>query len=176
MGRQLCFMLVREKIGKLSQVDANGKQVDRLPIEWYECNKRILHKRTESGREVSLKFLKESPALTQDDVLYAGDDFLIAVDIVLCDAIVIKPATMQEMATLCYEIGNKHLPLFYEDDTLLIPFDKPLFAWLTASGFAVKKEERKLLNPLRTTVAAYAHGDGGSSLFSKILKLTTSNE
>jgi urease accessory protein len=78
------------------------------------------------------------------------------------------------MASVCYEIGNKHLPLFYESDELLVPFELPLFRLLSAQGYDVKQEERKLLQPLKTTVSPHEHG--GSSLFSKIMKLTTSNE
>ncbi len=76
------------------------------------------------------------------------------------------------MASVCYEIGNKHLPLFYESDELLVPYEDPLFRLLAAGGFNPVREKRKLLQPLKTTVAAHGH-NGGSSLFSKILQLTT---
>ena len=168
-------MLIKEKIGNLSSFNAAGRVVDKLFLEWYECSKRILHKRTESGKEVTIKFLKEAQNLTPGDVLFADDDCLIVVDILTCEAIVLKPASMYEMAFVCYEIGNKHLPLFYEDDSLLIPFDAPTHRMLKASGFDVAIENRKLLNGLRTTVSPHGH-TGGESLFSKILKLTAPNE
>ncbi len=168
-------MLIKEKIGNLSSFDVAGRDVDVLFLEWYECSKRILHKRTEGGREVTLKFLKEAQNLTQGDVLFAEEECLIVVDILPCEAIVLKPSSMYEMAFVCYEVGNKHLPLFYEDGTLLIPFDAPTHRMLKASGFEVTIENRKLSNQIRTTVSPHAH-TGGESLFSKILKLTTSNE
>jgi urease accessory protein len=169
------FMLIKEKIGNLSSFDADGLSIDMLHLQWYECNKRILHKRTESGNEVTLKFLQQAPQLQQNDVLYADEKILIAVEILPCEAIVVKPSTMYEMAYVCYEVGNKHLPLFFEDEELLIPYDAPTFRLLQASGFDATIQERKLLNPLKTTVAPHAH-TGSESLFSKILKLTTSNE
>ena len=61
------------------------------------------------------------------------------------------------MASVCYEIGNKHLPLFYENDELLVPFELPLFRLLEAQGYDVRQEERKLLQPLKTTVSPHAH-------------------
>lgn len=164
-------MLIKENLGNLSSFTADGRSVDRLLLEWYECNKRILHKRTESGREIVIKFLKEAQNLKQDDVLFADGKTLIAVDVLPCETIVLKPASMYEMALVCYEIGNKHLPLFYEDDGLLIPYDAPTYRLLKASGFGARIERRKLLNPLRTSVSPHAH-TGGESLFSKILKLT----
>jgi urease accessory protein len=164
-------MLIKEKIGNLDSFEDGGRQIDRLPVEWYECSKRILHKKTGSGRDVVLKFLKEAQYLQQDDVLYADDSSIIVIEVLACDAIAIKPGTMQEMAVACYEIGNKHLPLFYEDETLLIPFDAPTFRLLEAVGLQPEMQNRKLVNQLRTTVQPHAHA-GGESLFAKILKRT----
>ena len=59
------------------------------------------------------------------------------------------------MATMCYEIGNKHLPLFYEADQLLVPFEMPLFRLLSVQGFEVQQVTRKLLQPLKTTVTPH---------------------
>jgi urease accessory protein len=81
---------------------------------------------------------------------------------------------MFEMASICYEIGNKHLPLFFENDELLVPFEMPLYKLLTAQGYGVKQEQRKLLQPLKTTVSP--HSNSSETLFSKIMKLTTTNE
>jgi hypothetical protein len=47
---------------------------------------------------------------------------------------------------------------------------------LQAAGFEPILEKRKLLHQLRTTVLPHAHsGERRESLFSKILKLTTSD-
>lgn len=166
-------MLIKEKIGSLSNIEIGSRELDTLAIEWHETGKRILHKKTQTGREVILKFLKESSVLLQDDVIYEDDGCVIIIDIQPCDVIVVYLNSMFEMAKLCYEIGNKHLPLFYEEGAILIPFDAPLFKWLTAAGFEPVKEARKLLHQLRTTVSSHAHADSSTSLFSKILKLTS---
>ncbi len=170
-------MIIREKLGKLNSFETNGKTIDHLCLEWYEKVKRILHKRTTQGKEVVLKFLKESPELQQDDVLYEDEQCLIVVQILPADVLVIKPSTMYEMALLCYEIGNKHLPLFYQDEELLIPYEAPLHRMLQALGFQCNIEVRQLLHQLKTTVSPHAHS-GSGSLFSKILQLTnaSSNE
>ena len=89
---------------------------------------------------------------------------------------VIKPKSMYDMAYACYEIGNKHLPLFYENDELLVPYEAPLYKMLQASGFDLIKDERKLLKQLKTSVMPHGHTGESKSLFSKILTLTSSNE
>jgi urease accessory protein len=167
-------MTIQQKIGNINSTSTGNRNIDWLAFEWYETNKRILRKKTKSGTDVSLKFLNENPALTEGDILYEDAQTIIAVTVLSCDCIVIKPKNMFEMASVCYEIGNKHLPLFYENDELLVPFELPLFRLLSAQGYKVRQEERKLLQPLKTTVSPHEHS--GNSLFSKIMKLTTTNE
>jgi urease accessory protein len=163
-------MLIQQKSGNLSVIEINNRSIDWLPLEWFETSKRILRKQTRLGNEIALKFLDKNPALTQGDVLYEDDSFIIAVDILPCEVLAIQPANLFEMASICYEIGNKHLPLFYEKDELLVPFEMPLFRLLSAQGYAVKQDKRKLIYPLKTTVAPHAHSN--NSLFSKIMQLT----
>ncbi|HTB52453.1 MAG TPA: urease accessory protein UreE [Ferruginibacter sp.] len=166
-------MIVQQKLGNLKQLQTS-KKIDWLPLEWYETNKRILHKKTNSGKEVVMKFLKENQQLTQGDILFEDEHTIIAVEIIECDAIIILPKTMFSMASICYEIGNKHLPLFFQDQEVLVAYDEPLFKLLSAGGYDVQKGKRKLISPLKTTVAP--HGHSSDTLFSKIMKLTTSPE
>lgn len=166
-------MIINYKLGSLSNFEKGQRSIDRVELEWYETNKRILHKKTLAGKEIILKFLKEQPSLAEDDVVYEDLSVIIAIEIKPCEVIVIRPSSMQQMASACYEIGNRHLPLYYEDDGLLVPYEAPLFNLLDAAGFSPVKMTRKLLYPLTTSVVPHGRS-GNSSLFSKILQLTTS--
>ena len=168
-------MLVQKKLGNIVSASVEDKTIDYVVFEWYETNKRIQIKKTDAGREISLKFMTENPALTEGDILYEDEDSVIVVQVAACKCMVISPENMYDMASVCYEIGNKHLPLFFEHNELLVPYEKPLFTMLTALGYTIKTEDRKLLTPLRTTVSPHAHISEGS-LFSKIMKLTTTHE
>jgi urease accessory protein len=167
-------MLIQKKIGHVDSFGIANRPVDLLPVEWYETNKRIMRRSTRQGRELALKFLQESPALTDGDILYADEQVIIAVEILSCETLVIRTAVPQDIAAVCYEIGNRHLPLYISADELLVPFEEPLHRWLLASGYAVSKAERKLLHPLRSTVAMHAHAttNTNGSLFNRILNLT----
>ncbi|MEO6522776.1 MAG: urease accessory protein UreE [Mucilaginibacter sp.] len=170
-------MLIKEKIGNLNSIAIGDQTIDWLDLQWYEANKRIMHKRSQSGSEVVMKFMNESQNLTQGDILYHDDETIIAVNILACEVLIIKPKNMFEMASICYEIGNKHLPLFYQDEEVLVAFDAPLFRLISSSGYEAEKGERKLINPLRTSVSAHSHASGNSeTLFSKIMRLTNSQE
>jgi urease accessory protein len=99
-----------------------------------------------------MKFLGGNPMLMEGDVIYEDDFSIIVIDIKECDALIIRPKSRFEMASICYEIGNKHIPLFYQDDELLVAYDAPLFNLLTASGFEVLTGQKKLIVPLRTSL------------------------
>jgi len=170
-------MLVKEKLGNLNSINIGGKTIDWLDLHWYETNKRIMHKRSMAGTEVVMKFMNENQNLTQGDILYQDDQTIIAINILTCEALIIKPKNMFEMASICYEIGNKHLPLFYQDEEVLVAFDAPLFRLISSSGYNAEKGERQLINPLRTSVSAHSHTSGSSeTLFSKIMRLTNASE
>lgn len=164
-------MIIRQKQGNINTVDTSHKNIDWLQLQWFETSKRILHKKTKAGIEISLKFLKENATLTEGDILFEDEKTIIAVEVIPCDCIVVKPANMFEMASACYEIGNRHLPLFFDNDELLVPYENPLYNLLRAHGFEVRKEERKLLQPLKTTISPHGGGES-TSLFSRIMKLS----
>lgn len=167
-------MIIKEKIGNLYSFNANNRSIDTVAIEWHEANKRIIHKKLTSGKDVVMKFMNEAPSLTEGDVLWQDENSIIVVEIKPCEAIVIHPLSMYEMASVCYEIGNKHLPMFFDNNDIIVPFDAPVFRLLLAAGYKLKRENRKLVNALKTTVSPHGNAENKPSLFSKILQLTTS--
>lgn len=165
-------MLIEKKLGNISLFEKGARSIDILLLEWHETNKRIMHKRTLEGREIATRFLNGRPALTEGDVLYEDEHCLVKVEISPCEVITVRPESGYRLASLCYEIGNKHLPLFMDGEEILIPFDEPLYRLLMAGSYAPVREIRKLLHPLKSTVTPHSHGNS-TSLFSRIVKLTT---
>src|SRR3954449_5822964 len=104
-------MLITEISGNVAHESVEHLQVDLLELEWYEANKRIQRKVSKEGIDLALKFLGEGQCLHEGDILYKDPEKVIVVRIKPCEAIVLKPETMLEMGAVCYEIGNKHLPL-----------------------------------------------------------------
>lgn len=166
-------MITEQIAGNLRDTSIGERQVDLVSIKWFEASKRIQRLRTAAGVDVSIRFLKEGQRLQQDDILHMDEHTALVVDILPCEAISIAPRSLFEMGSACYEIGNKHLPLFIQNDVILLPFEDPIFRWLVAKGFNAEKVEAKLMNILNTTVQPHGHAlDEGSSLFSKIMALT----
>jgi hypothetical protein len=59
-------MIIQKKSGNINSININNRTIDWLSLEWHETNKRILRKKTKSGKEVLLKFLNENPSLTEE--------------------------------------------------------------------------------------------------------------
>ncbi len=166
-------MIIVEKIeGNVLNGSTANRGIDPLLLEWFETGKRLLRRHTQGGQEVALRFMREAPMLRQGDIVWMDDKKAIVIDIIPAAAIVLKPVTMKDMAAVCYEIGNKHLPLFLAGDEVLVPYEEPLFRWLEAKGYQPAKEQRILTNMLRSNIIPHEHGSSGS-LFSKIMQLAS---
>ena len=167
-------MIVEQIIGNTATHNIAELEVDLLELEWFETTKRIQRKRTNSGMEIAVKFVRDGQRLSQNDILYQDAQKVVVVTIKPCEAIVMTPKSLLEMGTICYEIGNKHLPLFIQNDQIMMPFEMPMFRWLEASGYLPEKQEVQLLHLLKSNVAP--HGHGSTSLFPKILNIASTND
>lgn len=168
-------MLIKEILGNTVLQSLGDLKIDLLEIEWYEATKRIQRKTSNDGTDLSIKFLREGQRLQDGDILFKNDEKAIVVHIKPCDTIVITPKNMLQMGTVCYEIGNKHMPLFIQGELVLMPFEMPMFRWLEAGGYEPAKEEHQLLNILKSNVEPHGHS-GSNSLFSKIINIASKND
>ncbi len=169
-------MIIKEVLGNRQNIPPHHRITDILYLEWFETTKRILRKETAAGREIAVKLTQEGKRLQDGDILWRDDQIEIVVEIIPTEAIVVTPATLLQMGTICYEIGNKHLPLFIQDDEVLVPYEAPLFRLLEAGGYQPRREIRQLKNLLKVNVEPHAHGAPATTsetLFTKILNLTT---
>lgn len=169
-------MIIHERLGNISEMEVQPEEIDFLDLEWFEATKRIQRKKTRKGMSIAIKFLKEGQRLNEGDVLYRDKHKTVVVNILETEAIIIEPSSRLEMGTICYEIGNKHVPLFIQNDSVLLPFDMPMYRWLQVCGYAPERQNIKLLNLLKSNVTPHGHGSIGSTLFNKILKLAATDE
>lgn len=155
-------LIIQSIIGTLQtlkqQQQITTQMLDTVSLQWFEADRRIIRTTTTGGREVAFRLLKEGQRLHHEDVVYLDKQLAIVVQIEPSEVMVLAPQTLPEMARACYEIGNKHTPLFLDGNELLLPFDKPLFEWLQAAGFTPTRQQRRLSDQLR---ANSAPGVGG---------------
>ena len=76
-------MLCEKIIGTLSDEKFSGLRVDYVDIEWHEAFSRLHRKTSAEGEDIGIRMGEDvlSRGLNQDDVLYADEDKVIAVNI-----------------------------------------------------------------------------------------------
>lgn len=129
-------MLCEKVIGNLSDNKFNSLKVDFIDIQWHETYKKLHRKISHSGKEFAIKLDNDIlvKGLKQGDVLYVDDKIVVAVNILPCDAIVINidENHKNQVAKVCYEIGNKHAALFRgkDDFEFMTPYNEPMLKLL----------------------------------------------
>ncbi|SIT94393.1 hypothetical protein [Pontibacter indicus] len=135
--------------------ELGGRTVDYFEIEWYEASRSKMRKKTQGGVEVLVDKAHREP-LEDGDLLYLSEDLAILLKIKPCECVVLYPSSLQEVGTICFEIGNKHVPIFMNDaQEVCVAYDAPLYQLLLSGGFVMEIEER-VLHPAQM-VKAYGN-------------------
>ncbi|KFD41018.1 hypothetical protein HY02_06895 [Peptococcaceae bacterium SCADC1_2_3] len=135
-------MIINQIIGNINDFPLSNRIVEKIYLTWEEIEKRMIRKTTDQGTEVGL-VLSEPGNLRNGDVVYADAKRVIIIEVKALDAIVIKPKSFSEVGRLCYVLGNRHLPIFIEDDEVIIPYDNITWIFLQQIGFKMERKERK---------------------------------
>lgn len=156
-------MLCEQVLGKLEDLDVSGKTVEYVDIEWHEAFKRIHKKITDQGREVGIRMDDSilSRGLFQGDVIYQDETVTVVVNTPPCEIIEITLAPGHEKmaAKVCYEIGNRHAPLFWgEKDTFITIYNEPMLVMLSKiHGVTAEKKIAKLDFDRRISASLHNH-------------------
>lgn len=144
-------MITEKILGNIKTYPVEERKIDTVGIEWYESEKKLLRKTTQSGEEIGIRI--QAP-IEDGDVLYADDSHVIVAEILPSELTVVHVHTMQEMGRLCFELGNRHLSLSIGENEVSVPYDEPTFAYLAKLGFAPEKKVEKFTH----FTVCHAHG------------------
>lgn len=122
------------------------KCIEELPIAWYQVSKRLQRLQTASGFELAIRFLGKGQRLVHGDVLFEDNNSCVVVNVLPCESIVIQSDNPLVLAEAAFEIGNKHLPIFWEDQSLVLPYENGIMEGLIKSGFNPKRAVRRLID------------------------------
>ncbi len=144
--------MITEKIyGKLGNTP---KKIEKVTIDWFERDKKLLRKTTSDGEEIGIK--TDIP-LSDGDVVYEDGNRVIAVEIAPCDLISVSISSIEGMGRLCFELGNRHLSLSISEDCVKCPFDEPTFEYLKKLGFAAVKVHEKFMGFIECKAHSHGH-------------------
>lgn len=149
-------MLVEKVLGNRKTYPLEGRRVERVFLEWYELDKKLLRKRSDVGEEVGIRL---EGHLHEGDVLYADAERILVVDLTPCELTCVPVHTMQEMGRLCFELGNRHLSLSIAESEVRVPYDAPTYEYLEKLGFAPERRTERFSH--FTVCHAHGHSHGG---------------
>lgn len=156
-------MLCEQVLGKLEDMDISGRELEYVDIEWHEAFKKIHRKITDKGREVGIRMDDTilTRGLLQGDVIFCDEKLVIAVNTPPCEVICISMAKGHEKmaAKVCYEIGNRHAPLFWgKEDTFITIYNEPMMSMLSKiHGVTAVEKTAKLDFNRRISASVHNH-------------------
>lgn len=154
-------MIVSKPIGTLADAAFQNKTVDYLDLEWYIVHKAIERRKTRGGMDIGIRMddATKQRGFHQDDVLFEYGERIVCVNILPCDCIAVHVNTYTQAVKLCYEIGNRHAPLFYGDDDheFLTPYEAPMMVLIEKLGLAPQARQGCLI-PSQRISSAQGHG------------------
>ena len=156
-------MLCEQILGKLEETDLSGRKLEYVDIEWHEAFKKIHRKVTDKGTEVGIRIDDSvlTRGLLQGDVIYRDENLVIAVNTPPCEIIQVSLMEGHEKmaAKVCYEIGNRHAPLFWgEEDTFITIYNEPMMVMLSKiHGVTAVKKTEKLDFDRRISASVHNH-------------------
>ena len=157
-------MICENVLGNISEERFHGFHIDFVDIEWHEAFKKLHKKVTFGGVEIGIRLGNDIlvRGLRQGDVLWYGEDEVIAVNIPEAEMIVVdvQPDHPRMIPKVCYEIGNRHAALLYGDTPyqFITPYNEPVFDMLgKLHGVSVRKEKQKMDFDKRISASVNAH-------------------
>lgn len=131
-------MIVNSLKGNIKEERFKGLPIDYVNIHWYDSGKRIQKLVTNKGINIGINIgirldsTNITRGLLQGDVLEVIKGEAIVLNIIEDKCIAVKANDFKTVAKVCYEIGNRHSPLFYSEDysELILPYDKPMLEML----------------------------------------------
>lgn len=140
-------MLVNKIIGNIANYNLLGKENESIILEWFELEKKLLRKCTNTGKDIVIS-LSPGEHLHDGDIIFDKGDVICFIKVNPTKSIVLTPQNNFEYLTIGYQVGNRHLPLYYEKNNILLVFDDSVLDLVKKSGIKYSIESRKLSNGL----------------------------
>lgn len=135
-------------IHDLSVEEQKNDHIERVYVKNEDLAKRLHHLISDHHREISI-LLERGEHLHVGDILEKNGHDLLIVDVLNEDVLVIYPDSIQQMGTVAYQLGNRHLPAQFIDQTMIIQYDPVAEAYLKNHEVSYRRENRKMEMPFQ---------------------------
>lgn len=131
------------------------RHIEKVYLDSDHLVKRVQRVKTDHGREIGIR-LQDARDLIAGDVLFMDEKNMIVVDVIADDLLVINPRSLFEMGTIAHQLGNRHLPAQFEDDSMMVQYDYLVEELLNELDIPYKREKRKVKQAFRHI--GHSHG------------------
>lgn len=150
-------MIFDKVIGNISEIDnLDEYHVETIYLNSEDMLKRILRVTSDHNREYGIT-LENGEKLINGDILYNKDKKLIVVKVNSEDVLVIEPSTITEMGIIAHALGNRHLQAQFEDDKMIIQYDRLVEEELKRDNINYSRKNITLKKAFRHVEFAHRH-------------------
>ncbi|MDO5517070.1 MAG: urease accessory protein UreE [Clostridium sp.] len=150
-------MIFNEIVGNINDIsNLDGYHVETIYLNSEDLLKRILRVTSDHNREYGIS-LEKNEELKDGDLLYNTDKKLIVVKVNCEDVLVIKPSSMEEMGTIAHALGNRHMQAQFEENTMIVQYDRLVEEELKKDNIAYSRENKKLKKAFRHVEFSHTH-------------------
>lgn len=142
-------------LGNLADFVVGARELERVVAESDDLAKRVLRFETSRG-DIGLRLTAGRP-VRDGDVIYADDALVIALEVTPDDVLVCRPSSIGHALAVGHALGNRHLPIRVEGDTLVVRYDRLVEELFAAADVEYAREYRKLGAPFRHANAPHGH-------------------
>lgn len=147
--------MVVEKVLYNIEEKSTEKRTITIPFQWFELEKKRIAKVASDGTEVGVAV---NQVLRHGDVVAETESSLYVVELEPTALIKIHVHSMQEMGRVGFELGNRHLSLKIDEDSVWVPYDEPTFEYLKKLGFDVSAVTEMFADYIQCKAHGHSHG------------------
>jgi urease accessory protein len=149
------FTRIDALLGNLDTFSVGARVVERLPLASSAMSRRLLRLPSSIG-DLGLMF-EDEQRIRDGDVLVADDARVIAVEIVPDEILIAYPVSIAQAVEVAHALGNRHIPIIREGDTIVVGYVPALEDLLGTLGVRFERVARVLERPFVYAHAPHTH-------------------
>ena len=149
-------MIFERVLGNVENTNVDGCHVEKVYLNNEEMLKRIIRVTSDHGNDYGIS-LSQGEKLRDGDILMNDGYNVVVVKFNSEDVLVIKPKDMNQMGKIAHEIGNKHLPAQFIDETMIIQYDSVVEETLKKQNLNYSRENMELKEAFRHVDFMHRH-------------------
>ena len=140
--------IYKEILGNIyNRPDLKDAHAEKVFLTSDDQAKKVIVAKTDHDREIGIQLKDKS--FQDGDILEENHHGILYVVLETTAVLAIKAKTIQEMAIIAHNLGNRHSPAQFENNVMYVPYDYLIEEYLQSQGVDYEKQDIKLREPFR---------------------------